>query len=302
MNLKNRIACPLCLSEHFILFREGNFTPGLSTPDAFKITDNHYGISWTLSRCKDCSFVFANPCPTQEDLALLYSKVEDPDYSSEQYGRTKNFKTILHRIHKYKTGNTLLDIGAASGIFLNLAQNEGFQVEGIEPSQSLSSQAKEKFNIDLHTISFEQFETKKRYSIITLLDIIEHVADPAGLIKKASMLLEENGLLVIVTPDIDSWAARIFKRKWWHFRPPHLHFFNLRTLELLLHSNHFEIISKKRYIWHFSLYYLFTQLLSSKQKNNKPENSLQNFLKRIHLKLMLCDSWEIYAKKSIKKQ
>ena len=43
-------------------------------------------------------------------------------------------------------------------------------------------------------------------------------------------------MLVIVTPDIGSLAARIMGGRWWHYRVAHINFFNRRSLAWLLAS------------------------------------------------------------------
>jgi hypothetical protein len=110
---------------------------------------------------------------------------------------------------------------------------------------------------------------------------------------KLNHLIENNGFLVIVTPDINSLAARVSGSRWWHFRIAHINFFNRESLEYLLQKHDYEIILKKRYVWNFSLFYLVTRIFPS-LKHKKP---LQKVLKRLHLKLPLFDSWEIYARK-----
>ena len=121
-----------------------------------------------------------------------------------------------------------------------------------------------------------------------------NVVDPDPLMARVASLLTPGGLVVIVTPDISSLAARIVGRRWWHYRVTHLHFFNHRSLDRLLKKHGLEIVKSKRYAWHFTSYYLITRLFP--WIKNRP--SLQNLLKKVHLKLQLFDSLEIYARKT----
>lgn len=294
MNLKTRDTCPLCGSASKVLLTPGTIEPDRLKGEDFKITDSHYGTRWTFYSCRQCRFVFSNPYITEEQVMEFYNLLEDPEYGSEEKGRAKNFASILKRLKKLeKPGNRLLDIGAANGIFLNLARAAGYTIQGIEPSDFLVAEAQRLYGIKLWPGTIENFPGTQRFSVITLLDLIEHLVNPDRFMTRIDDLLEKDGLLVIVTPDIDSLAAKLAKKRWWHFRAAHLNFYNLASLTYLLGKHGYRIIKKKRYAWHFSLFYLVTRVFPG-LKNKK---TLQKALKSIHFKLQLFDSWEIYARK-----
>ncbi|MCP4217980.1 MAG: class I SAM-dependent methyltransferase, partial [bacterium] len=191
------------------------------------------------------------------------------------------------------TGKRLLDVGAAGGIFLDLARSEGYEIEGIEPSQFLADDAEKRYDIKLFRGTVEQYQAKKKFSVITLLDIIEHLVEPDDFMNHVDRLIEDNGILVLVTPDVSSLAAKLTGKKWWHYRIAHINFFNIRSIRHLLEKHGYKILMKKKYVWNFSLYYLLSRVFPFL----KEKKSLQKGLKRLHLKLPLFDSWEIYAKK-----
>ena len=294
MKLIERSVCPICDSGNIKPYEKGSFNPESIQSDDLKITDSHYGSRWCFFRCQECSFVFSNPTISESELTTLYEQLEDQEYSLELEGRSRNFLTILKRLDKIdKPGNRLLDIGAASGIFLHLAQELGYEVEGIEPSAYLVREAKNLFNLTMFQGTIDQFKGDKKYSVITLLDIIEHLADPRLFMKQLVTLMEDQGILVLVTPDINSLAVRVFGKRWWHYRIAHLNFFNKKSITRLLRQNGFQIIKIHRYAWHFSAFYLLTRLFPGL----KQKKSLQKMLKKVNLKLQLFDSWEIYARK-----
>jgi 2-polyprenyl-3-methyl-5-hydroxy-6-metoxy-1,4-benzoquinol methylase len=297
MDLIERKNCPLCQSTDFSLFKHGTIDPGNISSEDFKITDSRYGSLWTFFKCKNCKFVFSNPYVPDEHIVEFYSQLEDKEYSAEAQGRTKNFKVLFKRLKRLNPGKTLLDVGAASGIFLHLAQQEGFHIEGIEPSTPLAKEAKEKYGLELFNGAIEQFQPKRKYAVITLLDIIEHLVEPQPFMTAVDNLLEENGLIVIVTPDVNSLAARLMGKRWWHYRIAHINFFNLPALKYLLETHGYDILMKKKYVWNFTLFYLLTRLFPSLKHPNKQDKPLQKLLKKVHLKLPLFDSWEIYARK-----
>jgi hypothetical protein len=100
-------------------------------------------------------------------------------------------------------------------------------------------------------------------------------------------------MLVLVTPDIHSRAARLAGRRWWHLRPAHLAFFSRRSIDALLRRAGLSIVAERRYAWTFSAHYLLSRkpALQAYLKNVGPAS----FLKRIPIKLALGDSFEVYA-------
>ncbi|HDP95971.1 MAG TPA: class I SAM-dependent methyltransferase [Candidatus Aminicenantes bacterium] len=294
METVSRTCCPLCASSRILPFRRGTLAPELLSPQDFRITDNRYGSLWSFHKCKDCRFVFANPAPTDQSLTALYAALQDDDYGAEAENRGRNFNVILNRLRKFvPEPGKLLDVGAASGIFMHLAQERGFQVQGVEPSTQLVREARTRYGLEIKPGTADNLSPESTFQVITCLDLIEHLADPLPQLKRITTHLEPGGILVLVTPDILSLAARVSGRRWWHFRTAHVNFFSQPSLERLMTLLGMEIVSRHRYAWHFSLFYLATRLWPSLGK--RP--TLQRFMKRINCKIQLLDSWEIYARK-----
>jgi len=285
--------CPLCRGRRIGIFKKGTIAPDRIGAEDFRITDSHYGSRWTFFSCGDCGFVFANPVPDPEAIARFYASLADEEYSQEDEGRGRNFTLVLRRLGRFVApGSSLLDVGAASGIFLNLARAAGYAVSGIEPSAALVADAERLFGLKLFQGAAEQFTAEETFGVVTVLDVLEHVTDPGAMLACLGRLLAPGGLLVIVTPDINSAAARLFGGRWWHYRVAHVNFFNRRSLDCLLAQHGFEVILRKRFAWNFSVYYLLTRLLPFLKGK-----TLQKPLKKLHLKLQLFDSWEVYARK-----
>jgi SAM-dependent methyltransferase len=287
-------ACPACGSRAFRPERQGNYTERL-TRDEIKITDSRYGKSWDLSRCLDCGHLFADPCPTPELIFSLYGQVEDPLYEDEAAGRARNFLSILTRLERLAPGRgPLFDVGAATGILLALARDRGWQPDGIEPSAWAAGVAAVKYGLRLRPGAFEHADLPRRtFAAVTMVDVIEHTPLPFEAVKKAHDILRPGGILVVVTPDIHSAAARLAGRRWWHLRPAHLAFFSRASLAALLGRAGFSIVRVRRYSWTFSLHYLLSRKPALAKLADRPR--LASFFKRIRLKLALGDSFEVYA-------
>lgn len=84
---------------------------------------------------------------------------------------------------------------------------------------------------------------KKRYDVITLSHVIEHVHDPYNTLKNCYDLLSPGGLLFIDTPNIDARSHRRFKENWRGLEAPrHLVIFNWESIFGVLKRCGFERI------------------------------------------------------------
>lgn len=289
--------CPVCSSTDFGSFRKRTFDIGTFTEENIKITDSDYGKIWDLDRCENCTHVFANPAPSPTFIQSLYAKTEDPDYEEEFLGRGKNFQRILASLEKtHPQKGPLLDVGAATGILLHLARDRGWNPEGVEPSSWAVAVAKAKYNLTLMEGSLETVALKSEfYTAVTLVDFIEHVSQPNEALSKIREALKPGGTVCLVTPDIQSLAARTMGKGWWHFRPGHLAYFSKKSLLTLLERSGFHVTEWRKYTWTFSAHYLLSRVRLLKLLIKNPKMAL--FWKTIPIKLALRDSFEVYAKK-----
>lgn len=98
----------------------------------------------------------------------------------------------------------ILDVGCGDGfIFPRLARFG--DVEGVEPDRRLVTGRSERV---IHTVPFEAFTAAKRYSLILMLDVLEHLADPIGALRRCRDLLEPDGRLLLTVPAFEAlWTA-----------------------------------------------------------------------------------------------
>jgi 2-polyprenyl-3-methyl-5-hydroxy-6-metoxy-1,4-benzoquinol methylase len=68
-----------------------------------------------------------------------------------------------------------------------------------------------------------------------MFHVIEHVADPARVVRRIADWLSPGGALVVETPNLDSWDARLFKERWWggYHIPRHWTLFDANSLRRL---------------------------------------------------------------------
>jgi hypothetical protein len=151
-------------------------------------------------------------------------------------------------------------VGAGSGILLEAATGLGFDAEGVEPSSSLRKAGQAHgCRIDADLITHPAISGP--YDVVTMIDVIEHVAGPVEMVQSARALLKEGGVVVIVTPDVKSVVARLMGWKWWHYRIAHVGYFSRGNLELMLSKAGLKAVSVSRPSWSFSVAYIRDRLL-----------------------------------------
>ncbi|MEH6658762.1 class I SAM-dependent methyltransferase [Leeuwenhoekiella marinoflava] len=172
-------------------------------------------------------------------------------------------KKKLKLISNYSITGSLLDIGAGTGDFLKIAKNEGWEVEGIEPSEIARTHAATK---DLSLNADESGLGEQTFDVITMWHVLEHVPDLQKQMNWLAKHLDKNGTLIIAVPNFNSYDAKAYKEFWaaWDV-PRHLHHFSAKSINELFSKNGFEVIDQKPLI--FDSFYV--SLLSEKYKGSQ---------------------------------
>ena len=251
--------CWLCGSSALAEFAPSRI-PENPTADLVKITDSQYGLTGRLLRCQSCGFIQAD-MESIHAIEPLYRDLVDQDYEESAVARRKAFSRVLRRIHDLRPNSrTLLDVGAGTGAFCLEAKRAGFEVEGVEPSAWAIVEGRKR-GIDLHEGYFPHPDLEgRKFDVVTLLDVIEHVSKPIELLKACRRSLAPGGLLVLVTPDVGSFTARTMGHRWWHFRFAHIGYFSRATLKAALGSAGFVLEAREPYTWWFPLTYVLERL------------------------------------------
>jgi len=224
----------------------------------FKITDSCYGRTAAIYRCAACHFRQATDIP---DVLRFYELLEDPEYERTRGARALQARKLLGRLRHYGGGGSLLDVGAGSGILVEEALLLGFAAEGVEPSSWLCAQSTAR-RLPIHHGAFPHSEVRGPYDVVTIIDVIEHVSDPIGLLKAAKLIMRPGAVGLVVTPDVGSLMARLMGHRWWHYRVAHIGYFDRHSLGEALKRSGLEPIAWERASWYFPADYLATRLLS----------------------------------------
>jgi predicted TPR repeat methyltransferase len=197
--------------------------------------------------------IFVNPRIRNEELVAIYrngyfdrgSESGYADYELIAPLRIKTFEKWYNVCKRYLPADysAALDIGCAAGYFLDLLKKEGWRrVEGIELDARMIACLRKRSHA-ISDVPLEVFFPSQRYHLITLFDVLEHLPDINGDFEKLSSMLDDNGIIALVTPNFASMQRRLFGRRWFQFKPrEHIYYFTPKTLRCLAEKHGFTVI------------------------------------------------------------
>ncbi|RII11980.1 Erythromycin 3''-O-methyltransferase [Streptomyces sp. YIM 130001] len=197
--------------------------------------------SYRVVRCPTCGFLYRNPNIRPERLGDLYAK----NYSSFLSGgysrrRQRRYRLSMDAFDPILTDGDkrrLLDFGCGSGLFLDLAEQRGFDACGVDLSPDSVQLANERLTsaTAYHGAPEDVPEVAEGgFDVITLWSVLAHLPRPVDDFKKFRELLAPGGVLNILTVNAASLHLKAYGSDWNGFTRNHLMFYSSQTLPLLL--------------------------------------------------------------------
>jgi SAM-dependent methyltransferase len=202
-----------------------------------------------MVRCR-CGLVFQDPQP--DDETLMNSYYHDQGFSDSLLGelRTITLRNAREKLARLRVADALapgirvLDVGASSGAWLEVAQDAGMQATGVELGEATAASARGR-GLDVRTGTLEQALPGlegERFDLITFWDVLEHLRDPRHELALAQRLLVPGGRVAASFPNVEGLYPRLTYRLLarrtgvWEYPelPVHLYDFAPRTARRLL--------------------------------------------------------------------
>lgn len=209
-----------------------------------------------LVRCH-CGLVFQDPQPEENVLEACY--YHDGDFSEALMGELRQI-TIDSARHKEELlrsagvrleGMRILDVGASSAAWLEVARAHGCRVTGVEIGAITAAGARSRgFDVRTGTLG-EALGTlgEGQYDLITFWDVLEHLRDPRQELAMSRRLLTPDGLIAATFPNVEGLYPRLTYRLLarltgvWEYPelPVHLYDFAPRTARSLFAAQGYAV-------------------------------------------------------------
>lgn len=215
-------------------------------------------FDYPIAKCRRCGLVYANPRADAERILSRYSR----DYFWNEYlpaagapGGKIDYTAIdgrsgalLEVIRRHAPGATrMLEVGAGAGFFLKGAEREGWQVAGVELSPDAAAFARERLALDVREGRAEEipFEAGS-FEVAVMIEVIEHLFDPAVALAAVHRTLAPGGVVLITTPNFNSLSRHVLGVDWSILSPlEHMYYFTHDTLGRLLARCGFEVLEAR---------------------------------------------------------
>ncbi|MFQ6000660.1 MAG: methyltransferase domain-containing protein [Anaerolineae bacterium] len=131
------IPCNLCGAADTEVLHSATISEEADPPlEWFQCTSSAYGKHPPIVKCRQCGLVYTNPRLEEREILREYECAIDTTYLQEREGRILTFRRNLEpllRLVPPRERPRLLDIGCHIGVFLEIAQEQGWETWGIGP-------------------------------------------------------------------------------------------------------------------------------------------------------------------------
>ena len=254
--------CPVCQSQ--------TFEETLTVKD-YTVSQEQFKIV----TCKKCGFRFTNPRPDGDAIGEYYkaeSYISHTNTSkgliSKIYQEVRKFTlkgklNLINRLSPQK--GKLLDVGCGTGMFLNVARENGWKVNGIEPDAGARAIAEQTNQIKIKDEVLLSYQDET-FDVISLWHVLEHIHQLNETIEWLKARLSKDGSLIIAVPNYESKDASIYQEQWAAYDVPrHLYHFSQNNIKELFAKHGFEL--KETLPMKFDSFYV--SMLSTKYQTGK---------------------------------
>jgi len=202
-----------------------------------------------LIRCRECGIQFFAGYQNLPKSTDLYGQYYFHggiyrNYLGEANRRLRRFRDKMELMRTVlPSGGRLLDVGCASGFFLRVAKESGFEGQGVEISTIPLDYARKVMGVEVfHGNLFDARFPDANFDVVTLWDTLEHLRDPQKVLTEIRRILKSGGVLVVETLNMNTLCCLLLRGRWPLYAPPyHLFYFTRKTLKKLFFSTGYQL-------------------------------------------------------------
>lgn len=200
-------------------------------------------------RCQGCQLVYVAPilCDDLLDSEYGHSRYADSwidvllSEHQVAFDRPK-FQHGIDLLGRFTNVGRVLDIGCATGHFLEVAKASGWDIQGVELTDRAVDLCRQKGIPVLQKKLAEDLFPRGHFQAVTFWDVLEHIPDPRCMLGMLHSLMADDGALLILVPNVASLAARVLRERCNMFAGyAHINLFSPETLTGLLERTGFVV-------------------------------------------------------------
>jgi 2-polyprenyl-3-methyl-5-hydroxy-6-metoxy-1,4-benzoquinol methylase len=117
---------------------------------------------------------------------------------------------ILNALQGEKEPLRILDAGTAGGYLGKVWRNRGHYVAGIEFDAATGEKARQHYDaFEIANLETYAFSARREFDYIVFADVLEHLRDPAAVLRRCIPSLKASGKIIISVPNIANWIIRL---------------------------------------------------------------------------------------------
>jgi len=205
-------------------------------------------LHYRLVRCNRDGLVRSNPILAQHRLVELYARSHFT-YAGETQHLARTYRAALRPALAGRPRNApLLEVGCGNGFFLQHLQAAGYpNVCGVEPSREAVAAAPAALRpCIVNDVLRPGVFAPERFAVVTLFQVLDHIADPNAFLEVCRAILQPGGALVAFQHDIGSWSYRLLRERSPIIDVEHTHLYDARTGAALLAKHGFKVQGWRR--------------------------------------------------------
>ena len=207
---------------------------------------------FTVVRCRSCELMRTDPRPSASSMGFYYPEQYAPYRKAMTPGLRPSLALLgraARRLIRFRTNEVpelppgrMLELGCASGAYLQRMASLGWQVEGVEFSPHAARLAAS-LGYPVHAGSIESAPAPERpYQLVVGWMVLEHLHDPLLALRKLHRWVVPGGWLVLSVPDSSAWEFSCFGSAWYALHlPNHLYHFTPASVENLLNKGGWRV-------------------------------------------------------------
>lgn len=197
---------------------------------------------FTVIQCKSCGFGYLAKYPTVYEAKKIYSSDYFHNKKSEEYIHDALYK--FRYLTKYiKKDSRVLDYGCGVGDFIKACVEDNISVVGYDISAHAAQFVKDTYKVDAFSGEVDgALFPRDHFDVIVSFDVIEHIVDFEKILDYFQRWLKPGGILIMTTPDMNSWDAKILGRRWYGFKkfPEHINYFSHESISQIAKKAQFN--------------------------------------------------------------